>query len=163
MTRTAISPRFAIRTFLKGFMNRLERDVAVLLGGVLVALGGGHLQAGDDLAPRVAGQDDLVDEAAVGGHVGVGELLAELGHALRARGGGIGRLGQLAGVEDVYRAFRDDYAVSIEEIDGSTREFHIREIPKREVRTVAARVRKIAEKCRDLAIKVDEVNAPDNG
>ena len=48
--------------------------------------------------------------------------------------------------EDVYRGFRNDYAVSIEEIHGSTPEFHIREIPKREVPTVAARVRKIAEK-----------------
>jgi hypothetical protein len=59
--------------------------------------------------------------------------------------------------EDVYRAFRDDYDVSIEEIDASTREFHIREIPKREIRTVASRVRKIAERCRNLAINVDEV------
>lgn len=64
--------------------------------------------------------------------------------------------------EDVYRTFRDHYGVSIEEIDASTREFHIREIPNREVRTCAARVRKIAEKCRNLAINVDEVKEHDN-
>src|SRR5262245_180031 len=118
ITRTAISPRLAMRTFRKGFINQpqrhrdterttslrafgkrskppgrrgaarpfrwslclcvsvfsfpgmgLQRDVAVLLGGVPVALGGGHLQAGGDLPPRGARLDHLVDEPAVGGHV----------------------------------------------------------------------------------------------
>ena len=55
--------------------------------------------------------------------------------------------------EDVYRALRDDYAVSITEIDTSTREFHLREIPKREVRTEAGRVRKVAERYTSLGIR----------
>ena len=59
--------------------------------------------------------------------------------------------------EDVYRALRDDYAVSIEEIDASTDEFHLREIPKREVRTVAVRVRKLVERYGSLVINVDEI------
>jgi hypothetical protein len=48
--------------------------------------------------------------------------------------------------EDVYRALRDECEVSIREIDASTSEFYIRGIHKREVRTVAAKVRKIIEK-----------------
>ncbi len=48
--------------------------------------------------------------------------------------------------EDVYRALRDECQVSLAEIDRATSEFHIRGIHKREVRNVAARVRKILEK-----------------
>jgi hypothetical protein len=48
--------------------------------------------------------------------------------------------------EDVYRALRDECAVSIQEIDASTSEFHVRGIRKRALRTVAAKVRRIAEK-----------------
>jgi hypothetical protein len=48
--------------------------------------------------------------------------------------------------EDVYRDLRSECKISIQEIDASTSEFHLREIHKRELRTVAARVRKIAEK-----------------
>jgi hypothetical protein len=65
--------------------------------------------------------------------------------------------------EDVYCALRNDYAVSIEEIDASTREFHLREIPKREVRTVAAKVRKLVERYASLGINVDEVKEGDDG
>ena len=65
--------------------------------------------------------------------------------------------------EEVYRALRDDYSVSIEEIDASTRQFHLREIPKREVRTVAARVRKLAESHARLVINVDEIREGDGG
>jgi hypothetical protein len=64
--------------------------------------------------------------------------------------------------EDVYRALRDDYAVSITEIDSSTREFHLREIPRRDVRTVAARVRKLGERYARLDVDVDEINESDN-
>jgi hypothetical protein len=59
--------------------------------------------------------------------------------------------------EEVWSAFREDYGVSIDEIDHSTKEFHLREIPKREVRTVAARVRKLAERYTSLGINVDEI------
>src|SRR5262249_11122469 len=48
--------------------------------------------------------------------------------------------------EDVYRALRDECDVSIQEIDASTSEFHVRGIHKRELRATAARMRKIAEK-----------------
>ena len=48
--------------------------------------------------------------------------------------------------EDVYRELREESEVSIEEIDASTSEFHLRGIHKREVRTVAAKVRKIMKK-----------------
>lgn len=59
--------------------------------------------------------------------------------------------------EDVYRELRDGCGVSIDEIDASTSEFHLREIPKRAVRTVAATVRKIVEKYTNLGINVDEI------
>ena len=60
--------------------------------------------------------------------------------------------------EDVYRALRDECDVSIQEIDASTSEFHVRRIHKRELRTVAAKVRKIAEKSLMSAlINVSEV------
>jgi hypothetical protein len=48
--------------------------------------------------------------------------------------------------EDVYRDLRNECEVSLQEIDASTTEFHLREIPKREVRSIAAKVRKIIEK-----------------
>jgi len=64
--------------------------------------------------------------------------------------------------EDVFRALRDDYDVSLGEIDASTNEFHLRNIPKRNVRTVAARVRKIAEKkYRSLTITTEETREND--
>ena len=65
--------------------------------------------------------------------------------------------------EDVYRALRGEYAASIAEIDASTREFHLREIPKRELRTVAARVRKLAERYAGLVINIDEIGGGDHG
>jgi hypothetical protein len=60
--------------------------------------------------------------------------------------------------EDVYRALRDDYTISIAEIDASTREFHVREIPKREVRTVATKIGKLAGRYARLVINVDEIS-----
>jgi hypothetical protein len=60
--------------------------------------------------------------------------------------------------EDVFRALCDDFGVSIDEIDASVSKFHVREIPTRKVRTIAAQVRKIAERYRNLAVSVDEIN-----
>ncbi len=60
--------------------------------------------------------------------------------------------------EDVYRAMRDDYGVSIDEIDASISEFHLRNIPTRKVRTIAAQVRKIAEPYRNLVVSVDDIH-----
>jgi hypothetical protein len=65
--------------------------------------------------------------------------------------------------EDVYCAFRDDYAVDIAEIDASTQEFHVRKIPKRQLRTIAARVRNLVEKYANLVINVVEIQEPDDG
>jgi hypothetical protein len=65
--------------------------------------------------------------------------------------------------EEIWKALREDYAVSLEEIDASTREFHLREIPKRELRTVTARVRKLVERYRNLVINVDEIGKVDDG
>jgi len=65
--------------------------------------------------------------------------------------------------EEVWSSLRDDYTVSIEEIDASTRQFHIREIPKRDVRTVAAQVRTIVERYGSLVINVDEMREAENG
>jgi len=62
--------------------------------------------------------------------------------------------------EEVWSALREDYGVSIAEIDASITEFHLREIPKREVRAVAARVRKLAERYTSLGINVDEIPVP---
>lgn len=58
--------------------------------------------------------------------------------------------------EDVYRALRDECEVSLQEIDAATSEFHLHGIHKREVRTIAAKVRKIAEK--HLMSKIINVN-----
>lgn len=48
--------------------------------------------------------------------------------------------------EEVYVALREEYDVSIQEIDAATSEFHVRGIPKREVRAVAGQVRELAQK-----------------
>jgi|GEM_PF-5332916 hypothetical protein len=58
--------------------------------------------------------------------------------------------------EDVYRALRDECEVSIHEIDASVSEFHLRGIHKRDLRTTAAKVRKIAEK--NLMSKIIDVS-----
>lgn len=65
--------------------------------------------------------------------------------------------------EDVYLALRNEYAISIQEIDASTREFHVRGIPKRKVRTVAVKVRKLVERYARLAIEVNGNNKDEDG
>src|SRR5450759_2138326 len=51
-----------------------QRDVAVLLAGVRVALVGQHLQGADQPRTRVRRSDDIVDVAAGGRHVWVVSL-----------------------------------------------------------------------------------------
>jgi hypothetical protein len=64
--------------------------------------------------------------------------------------------------EDVYRALRNECDVSIEEIDSSVGAFHLRGLHKRDVRTVAAKVRKILEKHPWLTdVKIYEISEPD--
>src|SRR5258708_4057657 len=91
MTRTAISPRLATRTFttlivcgprgpgeLVGGVGRvLQRNVAVLLGRVLVALGLEAGQRGDEFRAGLAGGADLVAEPAPPPDLDLRELLAE--------------------------------------------------------------------------------------
>jgi hypothetical protein len=48
--------------------------------------------------------------------------------------------------EDVYRALRDECDISIDEIDHFAGAFHLRGLHKRDVRTIAAKVRKILDK-----------------
>jgi len=61
--------------------------------------------------------------------------------------------------EDVYRALHDECDVSIEEIDHFVGAFHLRGIHKRDVRTIAAKVRKILEKYHQLTdVKIYEVS-----
>src|SRR2546426_4470994 len=87
MTRTAISPRFATRMRLKS--GRSERDVAMLLGRVPVALVLQHLERADEARAGVGGLDDLVDVAELGGLVGVGEGAPVVGDQTLALGGGV--------------------------------------------------------------------------
>lgn len=58
--------------------------------------------------------------------------------------------------EDVYCEFREQYDISIDEIDASTEEFHLRGIPKREFRTARALVRQLAERYPALTLGIDE-------
>src|SRR2546426_7043524 len=92
MTRTAISPRFATRIRLKsGPEARSERDVAMLLGRVPVALVLQHLERPDQARARVGGLEDLVDVAELGGLVRVGEGAPVVGDQAPALGGGVPR------------------------------------------------------------------------
>src|SRR5690349_4545101 len=101
ITRTAISPRLATSTRRIG---RLEGDVAMLLGRVLIALVANHLQRGDELGAGLRRLDDLVDVSTGGCNVRIGQTLAILGlesPTFRVR---IGRIGQLVAEDDVDRA-----------------------------------------------------------
>src|SRR5215207_9014647 len=62
------------RRFTAGDSSRtLERDVAVLALRPRLALGQQRLQRGDQLRARLVGDDHVVDVAAFGRRVGVGE------------------------------------------------------------------------------------------
>src|SRR5919201_2319522 len=71
ITRTAISPRFATRTFISlilsvrgsGF-DGSERDVPVLFGRVLIALGFEAGEGGDEFRAGLTRTDHFVDEPA---------------------------------------------------------------------------------------------------
>jgi len=66
--------------------------------------------------------------------------------------------------EDVWRALHDECLVSLREIDALTSDFYLRGIHKRDVRTTAARVRKIAEKNKiSQIIGVSEMTDDGNG
>src|SRR5689334_16454168 len=102
-TRSAISPRLAMRTF---FSTGLERDVAVLLRRILVALPLQRLQRVNQSRTCVRRIDDVVHVAARGGDVRVRKLLRVLVDALFGCGRRIFRLGDLLLEEDLHRALR---------------------------------------------------------
>src|SRR5207244_4772144 len=85
--------------------RRSERNVAVLLWRVLVALGFQRGEAVDQLRARLVRPDDLVDEAALRRHVRIGELLAVLRDLRRARRRDILRRIEFTLVENMERAF----------------------------------------------------------
>ena len=58
----------------------LKRNIPVLLRGIGIALSIEHAQRRDYFLARVLGLDDFVDEAVLGGDVGVREFLSELFH-----------------------------------------------------------------------------------
>src|SRR5437588_1559991 len=86
--RTAISPRFAIRTRANGRWRlslrtdtkRLQRDVAVLLGGQGRTLALQPAQPGGKPGARPRRHDHFVDISARRGDVRVGESLLILAH-----------------------------------------------------------------------------------
>src|SRR6185503_16401487 len=107
ITRTAISPRLATRTRRNGgFWVESERDVAMLLRRVLVALVREHLERADETGARVLGADDLVDVAELGGLERVGELLPVVGRETLALGLGLLGLLDLVAEDDVDGAVR---------------------------------------------------------
>src|SRR6267143_6722827 len=77
-----------------------QRDVAVLLRRVRVALGPRELERGTEARAGVPGLDHLVDVAPLGRHVRMRELLAVLGRLLVAEGRRLCRLLELASIED---------------------------------------------------------------
>src|SRR5688572_2202385 len=81
--------------------RRLQRDVAVLLGRVAVALGLERPERGNQPGARLPRHDDFVDEAALRRDVRIREFLAILGDPGGARRGGVRRRVDLAFVEDV--------------------------------------------------------------
>src|SRR4051794_37017824 len=81
-----------------------ERHVAVLAMGQLFALGAQEVESGAQLAASLRRIDHVVDEATLGGLVGVREPVRVLLDQLRAEGGRISRRLQLSLVEDVDRA-----------------------------------------------------------
>src|SRR5437763_16066736 len=109
MTRTAISPRLATRTRRKGgpaARPGSERDVAMLLRRVPVALVLQHLERADEPRTRLLGRDDLVDVAELGGLEGVGERLPVVGDEPLALALGVLRALDLVAEDDVDGAVR---------------------------------------------------------
>src|SRR5438132_10601008 len=92
--------------FRSSTSRRSERNIPVLLRGVLVAFAVQVLERGNQLPAGLARLDHFVDEAAARRDVGVGEFGAELGNLLPADGRGVGRGVELALVKNVDRAFR---------------------------------------------------------
>src|SRR5687767_15467072 len=102
MTRTAISPRLATRTFLNP--NCSQRHVPVLLLRVRVALAGERMERRDEPGPCLPRLDDVVDEAAGRGDIRVRVALDVLRQELGTPGVRVLRLRELLAIEDVDRS-----------------------------------------------------------
>src|SRR3990170_6057597 len=113
MTRTAISPRFAISTLenivgcqVGATSAPSERNVAVLLRRIFVALAPQALQRIDQGGTRVAGIDDVVEIAVSRRDVGVREFFAILLDLRLRRGSRIVAVRDLLSKQDLDRPFR---------------------------------------------------------
>src|SRR5207247_10824444 len=89
-------------TPVSGCQRCLERNVALFLLRVLIALVIQMFERRDQLSSRLARINNLVDKAAAGGNIRVRELLAELLHSFGSSGGPIRRAIELALVQDVH-------------------------------------------------------------
>jgi hypothetical protein len=65
--------------------------------------------------------------------------------------------------EDVFRALRGECEVSLAEIDRAISEFHIRGLHKHEVRSVAAKVRKLLDKKYPMLPPIEIVEIEETG
>src|SRR5439155_1449420 len=96
----AIRTKFPLQ--LEGRSPRsLQRNISVLLGRIHVALGFEHPERGDEFGAGVAGLDHVVDGAAPGGNLRVGEAVAERLDLLPAQFFGVFGLLQLAPVDNI--------------------------------------------------------------
>src|SRR2546422_6058399 len=87
---------------------RSQRDIAVLVFRVGVALGFQGAERGDELGAGLRGLDDGVNVAALGSNVGIGEAFPELSDFFltQAFALSLGGAVELAFVNDIDRAFR---------------------------------------------------------
>src|SRR5258708_6247192 len=86
--------------------NALQRDVAVLPRWPLHGLAEAKLQAPQQLAPRLARLDDVVDVPPLSRHVRVGEPRGVLGHQLLTTSRLVRGSGKVSLVDDVHGGLR---------------------------------------------------------
>src|SRR3990172_4929039 len=120
-TRTAISPRLAIRIFLNK-VGLLQGNVAVLARRVYVTLVRKHLECLDDLGPGLLRHDDLVDEPEFGRLVGRGEPGAVVGDEFRLGLLRVVRLDEFLPEDDADRPVRAHHG----DLGGRVGEVHVR-------------------------------------
>src|SRR5215210_9248933 len=87
-------------------VSRSQRDVAVLALRPRLALGQQRLEGRDHLRARLVRDYHVVDVAALGRRVRVGEARPVVVDQLLAARVGRGRLGDVAAIDDVHRALR---------------------------------------------------------
>src|ERR1700692_132723 len=84
----------------------LQRDIPVLLSRVLVALVLQHVQRLDELLARLSRLNHRIDKSAIGGHVRIGQAVAEFFDLLLTSFFAIFSTIQFALVDNIHRAFR---------------------------------------------------------